>query len=505
MLMVIRSVSHPPLILIVMARQTSFRFTAVAYPALDAAFARHAGAARFAYNESLRAVKAALDARSANPAVKVPWSGFDLIKHFNAWKRSEAAGRVWAVDCAGATELAKTGLVWRDEVCAQVFEEAGVDLGRALGAYLASKRGERRGRRVGFPRFKRKGRCRESFRLRNKLAKDGTPTIRVGDGDGPRSITLPVLGRVKVIEDTRRLRRLLRPGPEGGARARIWFVTVSRHRGRWVITVNVEAPDLHPARRHPRHDHGGFVGVDRGLLAYTVTATADGREVARTEPPRALARALPKLRRVSRRVSAKQVRSQNRRRADERLNRIHGRIADQRRHFVHHLTTGLVKTHDRLCVETLDVANMVRNRHLARSIADAAWGELHRQLAYKARWYGAELAIAPRFFPSSQTCSACGWRHLSLTLAERSFVCDTALGGCGLVIDRDRNAAANLAAWAEAEQRSAAQAPDPQAGGRVTNACGGTSAGHHTRGGGPGPATPPGKKQEPESAAQSAA
>lgn len=491
-----------------MARQTSFRFTAVADPVIDAAFARHGGAARFAYNQGLGAVMEGLAARKADPNVKVPWTGFDLINHFNAWKRSVAAGRTWAVGSTGVVELADTGLVWRREVCTQAFEEACVDLGRALEAWSKSRHGTRKGSRVGFPRFKKKGRCRESFRLRNRISRDGKPTIWVGGENYPRSLTLPVIGTVRVVEDTRRLRRLLRPGPEAARRGRIWFATVSKHRGRWRITLNVEAPDFHLAMRHPGRapdDHGGFVGVDRGLAAYTVAATADGTEVGRSERPSLLAGSLPKLRRLSRAASRKQLHSNSRRKVNERLNRIHGRIADQRRHFVHQVTSRLVKTHDRLCVEDLAVANMVRNRRFARHIADSAWGELYRQLAYKAAWYGTELVVAPRFFPSSKTCSACGHLNEALRLGERTFNCDPFTGGCGLVIDRDRNAAVNLAVWAETDHCSSAQTPDPQAGGRVTNACGGTSAGHRPRGGGTGPATPTGKKQEPSRAALPAA
>ncbi|MGH9244385.1 MAG: zinc ribbon domain-containing protein [Acidimicrobiales bacterium] len=132
---------------------------------------------------------------------------------------------------------------------------------------------------------------------------------------------------------------------------------------------------------------------------------------------------------------------------------------------------------------------------------------MHRQLAYKAVWHGTGLVVAPRFFASSKTCSACGHLNETLTLADRTFGCGPDHGGCGLVIDRDRNAAINLAAWAEAEHRSAAQTPDLKASGRVINACGGTSAGHRTRSGGTGPATPRqrGKKQEPDIAAQPAA
>jgi putative transposase len=115
-------------------------------------------------------------------------------------------------------------------------------------------------------------------------------------------------------------------------------------------------------------------------------------------------------------------------------------------------------------------------------------GQLGRQLVYKAGWYGTTLVVAPRFFASSKTCSHCGRIDQRLGLGDRVFRCHTGDGGCGLVIDRDRNAAVNLAAWAEAHhQRDCggdAQVPDPQAAGRVTNACGGISAGHRTRGGG---------------------
>jgi putative transposase len=284
-------------------RQTSFRFTVAATTAVDAVFARHAGAARFAFNQCLREVKDKLETRRRDRSVEVLWSGFSLVNHINAWKRSPAAGRTWAVDTSGQADLVDAGLPWRGQVCAQVFEEAAIDLGRALTAYSESKTGRRAGRRVGFPRFKRKGRAKESFRLRNKLRKNGTPSIQVGTADDPRTIVLPTLGPIRVREDTRRLRRLLRPGPDGTPRARIWFATISRHRGRWIITLNVHAPDLHPGMRHPDTGSGQFVGVDRGLAAYAVAATATGDEVARIPPSKLLTRALPKLRRASRAVA----------------------------------------------------------------------------------------------------------------------------------------------------------------------------------------------------------
>src|SRR6266508_5909741 len=162
-------------------RHTTFRFALAPTPSQAAVLARHVGASRFAYNQSLRLVTDALTARRADPRVRVPWSGFDLINAFNAWKKTEAAGRVFVVASDGTTTKQVTGLGWRHEVSAQVFEEAAVDLGRALSAYAQTNNGSRKGPRVGFPRWKRKGRCRDSLRLRNKQSKGGAFLIRVGE------------------------------------------------------------------------------------------------------------------------------------------------------------------------------------------------------------------------------------------------------------------------------------------------------------------------------------
>ena len=177
------------------------------------------------------------------------------------------------------------------------------------------------------------------------------------------------------------------------------------------------------------------------------------------------------LRRRSRDVSRTQPRSRNRAKATRRLSRKHAHIADIRRHFLHGVSSQLVKTHDRLCLEDLAVVNLLRNKHLARAISDAGWTELARQLSYKAAWFGTEMVVCDRWFPSTKACSRCGLVKQAMGLAERMFYC----GACGLAVDRDRNAAANLAAWAE---RYHAQAPDRQAGGRVVNASGGEGTGH---------------------------
>ena len=154
-----------------MTRHTTFRFCLDPTVEQHAVLSRHAGAARFAFNQSLRTVKTALAERNTDPSTEVPWTGFDLINAFNSWKKTEAAGRAFAVDRSGVAELRVTGLAWRGEVCQQVFEEAAVDCGRALAAWSASRSGKRKGRQVGFPQFKKKASGTPSFRLRNDTAR----------------------------------------------------------------------------------------------------------------------------------------------------------------------------------------------------------------------------------------------------------------------------------------------------------------------------------------------
>src|SRR5574339_421880 len=174
-----------------MTRHTTFSFTLLPSREQEQALRRHVGAARFAFNQCLRLVLKALQAKqhpdnSAAPA-KVPWSSFDLINAFNAWKRSQEAG----ADETGP------GLVWRGEVCQQVFEEAAVDLGRALEAFSAGRKGERQGKPPRFPKFKCKATARQAFRLRNKgLGK--AAAIRVGEGEQARQVRLPKLGSLRV-------------------------------------------------------------------------------------------------------------------------------------------------------------------------------------------------------------------------------------------------------------------------------------------------------------------
>jgi putative transposase len=261
-------------------------------------------------------------------------------------------------------------------------------------------------------------------------------------------------------------------------RARILFATISCQGGRWWIALNVEAADLHPDHQHPTRPQGdgGWVGVDRGLSSFLVAADANGTEVARMSgAPKALAVGMSKQRRLSKSLSRKKKGSQNRKDAAARLGRHHYQIANVRRHFLHQVSGELVKTHDRLVIENLNVAGMMRNRRLARAISDAGWSEFARMLRYKQAWRGGLLVEADRWFPSTRLCAECGTINSKMTLADRVFTC-----GCGHRADRDTNAALNLARWGHAHHNPH-RSPDPQAGGRATNARRRDGAGQHPR------------------------
>jgi putative transposase len=426
-----------------MSRHTTFRFCLDPTVEQHQVLARHAGAARFAFNQCLRMVKTVLTQRKTHPDTDVPWTGFDLINAFNGWKKTEDAGRVFTVDTTGVAATVVTGLAWRRQVCQQVFEEAAVDCGRALSAWSESRSGKRKGKRVGFPRFKQKTGVVASFRLRNKHPNGRPPAIRVGDNGRPRSVTLPVIGQIGVFDDTRRLRRMLAKD-----RAKILFATISCRGGRWWVALNVEAADLHPAHLHQARDpqdDGGWVGVDRGLSAFAVAATVDGTEVARiADAPKALAAGMKRQQRLAKSLSRKQKGSRNRRDAAAKLGRHHHHVANVRRHFLHQVSNALVKTHDRLVIEDLNVSGMLANHRLARAISDAGWAEFARLVGYKQRWRAGTLLAADQWYPSTKLCPQCGAINGDLTLADRVFTC-----GCGYSADRDTNAAANLARWGQ--------------------------------------------------------
>jgi putative transposase len=328
-------------------------------------------------------------------------------------------------------ELKKTEFPWMYEVSKCAPQEALRDLDRAYRNFAAG--------RAKLPRFKKKF-VHDSFRL--------TGAVSCGE----RSAVLPRLGKIRTKEPTTKLL---------AAGARITSATVSREADRWFVSfaVEVERPDPEPVL-------GPAVGVDLGLSCFAVVSTADGSEVERVESPKPLAAALRRLAKVQRKHARKKKGSANRRRSALRLARLHRRVGNRRKDFLHKFTTRLAKTKSAVVVEDLCVKGLVRT-HLARSVSDAGWGEFRRQLGYKTQWYGSRLVTADRFFPSSKTCSSCGAVKEELSLSEREFVCEA----CGAVLDRDENAARNLARLA-----AGATGSSPE-----SDACGETTAGSEER------------------------
>jgi IS605 OrfB family transposase len=249
---------------------------------------------------------------------------------------------------------------------------------------------------------------------------------------------LPRLGRIRTHESTRKLARRLEQGT-----ARILSATISRQGGRWFVSFTCQVQRAVPGPRRP----GWRVGVDVGVRHLVVLS--DGRRVPNPAP---LQQAQRRLRRLNRQLArrrgpiapdgSRREPSAGWQRTSRRLALAHARIADLRRDALHQLTSALAGTYGAVVVEHLNVAGMLRNRRLARRIADAGWGELRRQLGYKTAWAGGTLIQADVFYPSSKTCSGCGHVKAKLPLSERTYRCER----CGLVLDRDENAARNLAA-----------------------------------------------------------
>jgi putative transposase len=223
--------------------------------------------------------------------------------------------------------------------------------------------------------------------------------------------------------------RWSRPLPEGAEPS---TATVSRDAaGRWHVSLLCECPvGPHPARE-------SVTGIDAGITSLVTLST--GEKIAN---PRHERRDRDKLAKAQRDLARKQKGSANRDKARVKVARVHARITDRRRDFLHQLTTRLVRENQAVVIEDLSVRNMLGNHCLARAISDAAWSDLRGMLEYKCDWYGRDLIIIDRWYPSSKTCAACGHTAASLPLNVREWDCVN----CGTRHDRDINAAANIRA-----------------------------------------------------------
>ena len=356
----------------------------------------HAGGARFAFNAGLAHVKEAIEAGE-----KPEWSFYSLRKWWNANKDT------LAVNMDGAS--------WWAENSKEAYSSGLEALAKGLSSWAKSRKGVRKGRRMGFPKFKSKDKAVPKFTYRA-----GSFGLVQGD---PKALKLPRIGRMHCMEDV----------AERVGGARVLRMTVSRRAGRWYAALTVERDDQ--ASQSVRAPQGGAVGVDLGIK--TLATLSDGTVI---NNPRCLAASERRLKMAQKALSRKVKGSRRRAKARAKVARLHAHVANQRLDAINKATTMIARTYSTVCIEDLHVAGMVKNHHLAKAVSDAAFGEFRRQLEYKTARTGATLHVVDRWYPSSKTCSKCGAVKAKLSLSERVYRCD----GCGLAMDRDLNAAVNI-------------------------------------------------------------
>lgn len=365
----------------------------------------HAGAARFAYNCLLAHVKADMDAR-----VKPEWSMYGLRKWWNTHKNTLAVST-------------DTGLPWWQEYSKEVYSYAAECLANGLHNWSESRQGKRLGRRVGFPQFKRKNKTRLAFAYTT-----GSFGLVAGK---PHAVRLPKIGVVHCFENvSKRVKN-----------ARILRMSVNKRGNHWYASLTLDKQPV----GNPAPCTQGSIGVDLGISEFATLS--DGTIIPNPHPYRAAKRNIGRL---QRRLSRQQRGSARYERNKQRLNTLYARTRHMRLDMQHKLSTYLVRTYQTIGIEDLHVQGMVKNRRLAQAIEDAAFYQFRTLLTYKSIASNTNLVIANRFYPSSKTCSQCGQVKTKLALTERTYKCEH----CGLELDRDVNAAINLAYLAESASES---------------------------------------------------
>ena len=388
---------------------------------------QHTGAVRFVYNYLISQWRNNIRTRIEEKERGVPedeltpftfkLSAYDMINYWNRTKR----------ECAP----------WWSEVSKEVGNDAACRAYNSIKNWLDSRNRKRKERRVGFPRFHKRG-YHESCTFT-------TGPLRVNPDR--RSVTLPRIGTIKTYENTRGLQRKIAKGT-----ARIIRATISRGFNYWHVSFTVYE------RKHIPETHahsGSVVGVDMGVRDHViVAANPHGDEVMRRGLPQSVKKNEARIRHLQRKMSRKHGPDKRTKttpsnrwiRANNQVRKHHNTIANIRHDFAAKAAHDLAKNYATVVIEDLNVRAMMTRggaykRGLNRAIAQASFADLRRRITYKTRWSGGTTIVADRWFPSSKTCSRCGEVKSKLSLSEREYICHR----CGVVVDRDLNAATNLA------------------------------------------------------------
>lgn len=349
---------------------------------VEGLFISWCGAARWAYNYGLEQKKKAYAETGKSPGSYALMKDVVILKRTNEY-------------------------AWLRDVPKSVPRMALMQLETAYANFFRRVRGG--DKRKGFPRFKSRKRSKMAFHLEpDAIAVKGN------------RVRIPKLGWLKMHQPVRFEGRL------------VGTVCVSKKAGRWYASLNVETEVSDPIENQER---AGVAGLDVGIKHLAVLSNGE-----KFDNPKAFYRLEKLLARAQRQMARKQKGSNRWKKAKLRVQRIHERIADLRANATHHVSAYVAANYVGVAIEDLNVRGMSQNHRLAKSVLDANFAELHRQLRYKMAWAGGEVRQVGRFFPSSKLCNVCGLINGGLTLADREWTCE-----CGTRHDRDQNAAMNLA------------------------------------------------------------
>lgn len=299
----------------------------------------------------------------------------------------------------------RNDLSWMKEVSAAAIQQKEMD----FKSFKAQRFSKDRKKALGNPQFKKRGQ-HESFRL-------PYPKFNLNQALG--TIRLEKIGQVKITLD--------RTIP---IEAKFMSVTVSMNTSKQLFASVLVEQKMEQLEKTEK-----IIGIDVGIKEFLVQS--DGVVVTN---PKYFRKNQAKLKGMQQRLNKKKKGSTRRKKAKLKVAKLHQKTANQRDFFLHNISTSIVKDNDIIGIEDLNVAGMVKNRKLAKSISDASFSKFKLMLEYKAEWYGKKVVKIGRFFPSSKTCSSCGALKQDLTLNDRVYECAC----CGLSLDRDHNAALNI-------------------------------------------------------------